>query len=154
MLTRKDPSEIDRSSGELNTIIGRGSVIEGTLTVQSSLRVDGKIIGTVQVADSLIVGKDGEIEGEVRVKNAVIGGKVKNKIVATGKVVLEAKSVVYGEVKTSRLVIDEGAVFEGKCVMGDESKAPLIAENTANRSGRPLGIGPEAANRQEAVMSR
>lgn len=154
MLTRKDPSEIDRNSGELNTIIGRGSVIEGTLTVQSSLRVDGKIIGTVQVADSLIVGKDGEIEGEVRVKNAVIGGKVKNKIIATGKVVLEAKSLVYGEVKTSRLVIDEGAVFEGRCVMGEDGKTPQITDNSANRSGRPVGIGPEAANRQEVALSR
>lgn len=147
MLTRKDPNEVDRNSGELNTIIGRGSVIEGTLTVNSSLRVDGKIIGTVQVADSLIVGKDGEIEGEVRVKNAVIGGKVKNKIIASGKVVLEAKSVVHGEVKTARLVIDEGAVFEGKCTMGEDGKAPLITENIASRSGRPLGTGPEATNR-------
>jgi len=154
MLTRKDPNEVDRNSGELNTIIGRGSVIEGTLTVQSSLRVDGKIIGTVQVADSLIVGKDGEIEGEVRVKNAVIGGKVKNKIIASGKVVLEAKSIVFGEVKTSRLVIDEGAIFEGRCTMGEDGKSPLITDNTANRSGRPLGLGPEAANRQEIAVSR
>ncbi len=154
MLTRKDPNEVDRNTGELNTIIGRGSVIEGTLTVQSSLRVDGKIIGTVQVADSLIVGKDGEIEGEVRVKNAVIGGKVKNKIIATGKVVLEAKSVVYGEVKTSRLVIDEGAVFEGRCMMSEDGKSPIITDNSANRSGRPFGMGPEAANRQELAISR
>jgi cytoskeletal protein CcmA (bactofilin family) len=154
MLTRKDPNEADRNSGELNTIIGRGSVIEGTLTVQSSLRVDGKIIGTVQVADSLIVGKDGEIEGEVRVKNAVIGGKVKNKIIASGKVVLEAKSAVYGEVKTSRLVIDEGAIFEGKCTMGEEGKSPLITESASNRSNRPLGIGAEVTNRQEMALSR
>ena len=152
MLSRKDPPEPERS-GELNTIVGRGSVIEGTLTVQSSLRVDGKIIGTVQVADSLIVGKEGEIEGEVRVRNAVIGGKVKNKILASGKVVLEAKSVVYGEVKTSRLVIDEGAVFEGKCTMSEEGKPQILGDNT-NRGTR-LGIaGMEVLSRPEVAASR
>ena len=90
MLTRKDPNEVERNSGELNTIIGRGSVIEGTLTVQSSLRV-----------------------------------------------------------KTSRLVIDEGAIFEGKCTMGEDGKSPLITDNAANRnvSGRPLGMGQEVTNR-------
>jgi cytoskeletal protein CcmA (bactofilin family) len=143
MLSRKDPPEQERS-GELNTIVGRGSVIEGTLTVQSSLRVDGKIIGTVQV---------GEIEGEVRVRNAVIGGKVKNKILASGKVVLEAKSVVYGEVKTSRLVIDEGAVFEGRCTMSEEGKPQILGDNT-NRGTR-LGIaGMEVLSRPEIAASR
>ncbi|MGH7492812.1 MAG: bactofilin family protein [bacterium] len=148
MLSRKDPAEAERGSGsgELNTIIGRGSVVEGSLTVQSSLRVDGKIIGSVNVGDSLIVGKDGEIEGEVRVKNAVIGGKVKNKIIASGKVVLEAKSIVYGEVKTSRLVIDEGAVFEGRCMMSEESKPAIVNDNSrANRPGAEIIGRPEVA---------
>ncbi len=151
MLSRKDPNEVERGgSGELNTIVGRGSIIEGTVTVQSSLRVDGKIIGTVNVADSLIVGKDGEIEGEVRVKNAVIGGKVKNKIIASGKVVLEAKSVVYGEVKTSRLVIDEGAVFEGRCLMSEEGKTTVVSDNL-NRNNRP---GAELIGRPEVAVAR
>ena len=152
MLSRKDPNEVERGggSGELNTIIGRGSVIDGTLTVQSSLRVDGKIIGAVNVADSLIVGKEGEIEGEVRVKNAVIGGKVKNKIIASGKVVLEAKSVVYGEVITSRLVIDEGAVFEGRCTMGEEGKTTVVGDNNT-RNNRP---GVEVLGRPEVAVVR
>jgi len=154
MLSRKDPPEVERgSSGELNTIIGRGSVIEGTLTVQNSLRVDGKIVGTVQVSDSLIVGKDGEIEGEVRVRNAVIGGKVKNKILASGKVVFESKAVVYGEVKTSRLVIDEGAVFEGKCTMSEEAKGSALVEN-AGRNTRPNSLGMEVLSRHEMAASR
>jgi cytoskeletal protein CcmA (bactofilin family) len=142
--------ERSAGSGELNTIIGRGSVIEGALTVQSSLRVDGKVIGSLNVADSLIVGKEGEIEGEVRVKNAVIGGKVKNKIIASGKVVLEAKSVVYGEVRTSRLVIDEGAIFEGRCAMSEEGKATAVNDNNT-RNNRP---GAEVLGRPELAVSR
>ncbi|MDZ7267922.1 MAG: polymer-forming cytoskeletal protein [candidate division KSB1 bacterium] len=153
MLTRKDNAEAERSSGELNTIIGRGSVFEGTLTVQSSLRVDGKVVGNVQVSDALIVGKEGEIEGEVRVRNAIIGGRVRNRILASGKVVLEAKSVVHGEVKTSRLVIDEGAIFEGRCTMSDDDKAASLPEN-ASRGNRPGTMNMEVMSRHEAAAAR
>ncbi len=107
------------TSGDLNTIIGKGSVIEGNLTVQSTLRVDGKVKGNITTSDSLVVGKEGDINGEVTVRNAIIGGKLRGKIHATGKVVFEANSVFNGEIKTGKLVIDEGARFEGVCSMSD-----------------------------------
>ncbi len=106
--------------GDLNTIIGKGTVIEGTIRIQNSLRLDGKVIGQVLTTDSLIVGKEGEIEGEIRVKNAVIGGLVKGQIFASGKVVLEARSVVTGEIKTAKLAINHGAKFDGHCLMTEE----------------------------------
>ncbi|MFQ5602159.1 MAG: polymer-forming cytoskeletal protein [bacterium] len=106
-------------SGNLNTIIGKGSSFEGTLKVQSTLRVDGSVKGNVTTSDSLVVGKEGAIDGEVKVRNAIIGGKLKGKLAATGKVVLEANSVFNGDLKTSKLVIDEGAIFEGNCSMAE-----------------------------------
>lgn len=110
----------DFSSGNLNTIIGKGSSFDGKLKVQSTLRVDGKIKGNITTSDSLYVGKDGDINGDVSVKNAIIGGKFKGKLHASGKVVLENNSVFSGELKTTKLVIDEGAVFEGNCSMSTE----------------------------------
>ena len=151
MLGKKDVVETDRS-GELNTVIGKGSVIEGLLTVQSSLRVDGRVQGQVQASDSLVVGKDGEIEGEIKARNVIIGGRVKNRILATGKVVLEAHAVVHGEVKTSKLVIDEGAIFDGNCAMSENGR-PLAAlqENAKpDERGRLFDFRP----RQEAVAGR
>ncbi len=129
MLSKRDLVENERS-GELNTIIGKGTVIEGLLTVQNSLRIDGRVTGQVQVSDSLVVGKEGEIEGEVKVRNAIIGGRVKNRVVATGKVVLESHAMVHGEVKTSKLVIDEGAVFDGNCAMSEDGRPLALPEQT------------------------
>jgi cytoskeletal protein CcmA (bactofilin family) len=111
------------NSGNLNTIIGKDSSIDGTLKVDSSLRVDGRVKGNVTTSDSLVIGKDGVINGDVVVRNAIIGGKLKGKLTASGKVVLEAKSVFNGELKTTKLVIDEGAVFEGSCAMSAEPAA-------------------------------
>jgi len=127
MLGKKDMDDFEKS-GDLNTIIGKGSAVDGTLKVQSSLRVDGRIKGQVSTTDSLVIGKDGEIEGEIRVKNAIVGGKIKGKIFASGKVVLESKSSFYGELKTSKLVIDEGAIFEGVCSMTDDGKMLALPE--------------------------
>jgi cytoskeletal protein CcmA (bactofilin family) len=119
---RKQEKVMDDNSkiGDLNTIIGKGTIIDGTVKVQSSLRLDGKVTGQVLTTDTLIVGQNGEIEGEVRVKNAIIGGFVKGQIFASGKVILEARSVVNGEVKTAKLAINDGARFEGHCVMTEE----------------------------------
>lgn len=129
MLGKRDVIENERS-GELNTIIGKGTVIEGLLAVQNSLRIDGRVTGQVQVTDSLVVGKDGEIEGEVKVKNAIIGGRVRNRVLATGKVVLESHATVHGEVKTTKLVIDEGAVFDGNCAMSENGRPLALPEQT------------------------
>jgi len=116
MLGKKDEAAIS-GSGDLNTLIGKGSVLEGKITVNSSIRVDGKIKGDLKTNDSLVIGKQGEIEGEIIAKNTVVGGKVTGKINAQGKVVLEANAIFKGEIKAARLVIDDGAVFDGQCTM-------------------------------------
>jgi cytoskeletal protein CcmA (bactofilin family) len=104
-------------AGELATILGKSSVFEGSITVEHSLRIDGTIKGDIKTPDTLVVGKDGEVVGNVTVKNLILGGKIKGTVVSNGKVVLESKAEFRGEIKTVRLVIDEGAIFEGKCSM-------------------------------------
>lgn len=103
--------------GDLNTLIGKGSYFEGNLKIEHSLRVDGKVKGNIRSSDSIIIGKDGEVEGEIYVKNAVVGGKIKGKLVASGKVTLESTSEFVGQLRASKLVIDEGAVFDGTSQM-------------------------------------
>ncbi len=121
---RKDDDTIAKS-GDLNTIVGKGSSLEGTLKVENSIRVDGRIKGHVTTTESLVIGKEGEIEGEIIARNAIIGGHVRGKISTTGKVVLETKAMFQGEMKTARLVIDDGAVFDGRCSMQKDGKLPF-----------------------------
>ena len=116
MFKDKDGNSFDLM-GDLNTLIGKGTTFEGNLSVQHSLRIDGKFVGNIKSTDSIIVGKEGIIEGEIDVKNAVIGGTVKGKITASGKVTLEATAVLVGKLKATKLVIAEGAVFDGNSQM-------------------------------------
>jgi cytoskeletal protein CcmA (bactofilin family) len=110
-------------TGELSTIIGRGSFVQGDLKVDHSLRIDGKVKGDVTSVDTLIVGAEGEISGNVTVKNLILGGKVFGSVVAPGRTVLESKSEFHGDLKTAKLTIDEGAIFDGKCSMSESGKA-------------------------------
>lgn len=103
--------------GELNTIIGKGSLVKGDLKVQNSLRIDGQVKGRIDATDTVVVGKDGRVVGEIYAKNVMLAGKVQGNVTAEAKVLLESKSSVTGDIKASRLVVDEGAFFDGKCSM-------------------------------------
>jgi cytoskeletal protein CcmA (bactofilin family) len=107
----------DNSAVKNLNLIGAGTTVEGKIRTQGSIRVDGKLTGEVHAAENLAVGITGEIEGTVNGRNVTVGGKVKGNITSVEKLVLESKAVVRGDVKASKLVIDEGAVFDGKVTM-------------------------------------
>ena len=108
--------------GELNTMVGKGSVIQGDMRVQNSLRVDGTVNGNITTADTIQIGRDGEVEGHIHARHAFVAGRVSGNLLTQGKVVLETKAVVLGDIRASRLVIEEGAVFNGKCIMKEEDR--------------------------------
>lgn len=92
-----------RTSREIN--------FEGTLTV------DGYLSGVVYSPEGiLILGENGEIDGDIFVKAAIIHGAVRGDIHATLKVELTTTCKVIGEIETLNLAIKPGAVFEGRCV--------------------------------------
>jgi cytoskeletal protein CcmA (bactofilin family) len=117
---KMDP-EMGKGS-KLATIIGKGTQVNGDLTVESSIRVDGKVTGNITVSDTLVLGKEGEVTGQVHAKFAMLGGKVHGNVNVANKVLLESNASVIGDIKASILVVDEGAVFDGKCSMRENGK--------------------------------
>jgi len=117
------------TSTQLN-FIGKGTVIEGSIRTESSLRIDGKVKGTVICKSTLTIGEPGMIEGDIEAQSAVISGQVKGKVIISEKVVLESKSSLIGDLKCRKLIIDEGAVFDGNASMV-ETSAKSAAPNTA-----------------------
>ncbi|HSG28700.1 MAG TPA: polymer-forming cytoskeletal protein [Candidatus Krumholzibacterium sp.] len=109
--------------GKMNSIIGNGCKIKGTIDVKDgTLRIDGEFEGTVNCPGTLVIGKDGKIKADMNVTSAVIGGRVTGNIDAKEKIELQAGSRLEGDIKTTRLVIDEGVFFEGSCKMSPDNK--------------------------------
>ncbi len=126
------------TEGKMNSIFGKGCKITGTVEVrEGTVRIDGEFDGTIDCPDTLVVGKDGRVKADVKVKQAVIGGTVLGNIEADDKIELQAGSRLEGDIKTKRLVIDEGVFFEGSCSMspdGTPSKSKIqIPEEEKNK---------------------
>lgn len=114
MIKKTNSSE---ANGLMNTIIGKDSVITGTLDIKGQLRIDGQVKGKVICSDCVTVGATGTVEADIEADTSIIAGHVIGNVVTTEKIELQAKCEMEGDLKTKSLVIEQGAVFCGACNM-------------------------------------
>ena len=107
---------VPAGSNELN-FIGAGTSLEGTIETNGSLRIDGRVQGTVKSSDTVTIGSGGEVKGDIFARNAIVGGKIEGNISVEEKLVLESTSVLTGNLRAGKLIIDEGAIFNGNSEM-------------------------------------
>lgn len=104
-------------AGELNGFLDAGSSIRGDLSFEDHFRVDGRIVGRIVSKGDLVVGEDGEVEGEVEVTNLYVFGTLRGKVKARKRVEISAGSKIFADIETETFDIDDGAQFEGHCKM-------------------------------------
>jgi cytoskeletal protein CcmA (bactofilin family) len=99
-------------------LVGKGTVFEGTIRAESDVRASGQIIGTLRVEGKAMISESGSVDGEIIATNADIAGRVQGEIEVEERLVLKETAQVDGNIKTDRLVVEEGAEFTGECQMG------------------------------------
>lgn len=108
------------SSTRVDTLIGKSSVINGDLIFSGGLHVDGKIVGNVIAEESsvamLILSENGSIEGEVKVPNMILNGKIIGDVFASNRVELASKAQVNGSVYYNLIEMAIGAEVNGGLV--------------------------------------
>ena len=105
------------------TFISEGTQITGEMSVEHDLRVEGAIKGAISVGGALVLGPTGRIDGDVVARSVTLAGHITGNIKAQEKLVLEGKSVLLGDLQTRELVIQEGAIFQGRCAMDANARA-------------------------------
>ncbi len=129
-------------------IIAEGTLFEGTMQADSDVRVSGRIIGKLKVKGRAVVAPEGVIEGEVAATNATIAGTVQGDLIVTERLMLATSARVEGTIKTGRLIVEEGAVFNGECQMGQPGQ--LRKKKTAPQGAAlPRRTDPPRDNRPE-----
>jgi cytoskeletal protein CcmA (bactofilin family) len=114
----------DIKEGKLSGFVGHGTSLTGDTTFQMMLRVDGHLTGTVSSdGGTLIVGNNGRLDANVSVGVANVNGTINGDITATEKIHLGRTARVVGNISTPKLVIEEGAIFEGGCTMLKERES-------------------------------
>jgi cytoskeletal protein CcmA (bactofilin family) len=116
------PAEGDVSQDELrDTIIAQGVKVEGDFKSKGNIIIEGMVSGSVKTENDLHVGEKAKISANLTVQNAHIAGEVQGNIKAKEKLELATTSRVYGDIEAKTLIINAGAIFNGKCAMTDES---------------------------------
>lgn len=106
-----------RGAGNIETLVGKNCEIKGNTRCKGSIRVDGRAEGNITSADGVIVGENAVIKGDIEAKHVIIGGRVTGDIIAHTKLELLPTGKLYGDIRTPRLSISEGVIFEGTCEM-------------------------------------
>jgi len=99
------------------SIIGPKANFQGTVNIKGSIRIDGKLKGNIVNCKSVIVGKEGKVTGDITAETVSVSGEVKGNITSTKFVEFLTKSKVSGNVNAVKILIEEGAFFDGKCSM-------------------------------------
>ncbi len=114
----------DIKEGRLSGFVGHGTVLSGETNFQAMLRVDGQLVGSVSSeTGTLIVGSNGQVDANVSVASAVVNGVVNGDIIASERVQLGRTARVVGNIQAPRMIIEDGAIFEGMCSMMGARKA-------------------------------
>lgn len=109
-----------KEEGQIN-IVAQGTSFDGKITSPGSLRVDGHVKGDIVLTGDLVIGPNGEINGNIDAQTVTVSGKISGNINVKNKLVLENKARIKGDIHAAKLIIDEGAVFDGKCEMSEDS---------------------------------
>jgi cytoskeletal protein CcmA (bactofilin family) len=112
--------------------------IKGSIRFQSELTIDGKVEGEINSNGILTVGENAEIKGEIKTKSVTVLGKVHGNITVEDRCELKSHAVLYGDLKASRLQIEEGATFVGKSEVTPNKVAmrqPEVVRAPAERTG-------------------
>ena len=120
---------------DMQAHLGQGSRVEGKLSFEGSVHIDGHIEGEINAQETVVIGETAELNAQIHANAVVVHGRVNGDITARKRVELRAPAKVVGNLTTPSLVVHEGVVFEGHCNMGG-------AEVRADRADKRIAIFP------------
>jgi cytoskeletal protein CcmA (bactofilin family) len=121
------------ASGSTVTIIAKTSHVEGEIKGAGEVRIEGTVKGKLDCSSSVLVAQGGYVDGELRAETIIVSGKVKGDALASQKIELTPTAEVKGNITAPRILISEGATFEGQVFM----------------TGKKSGEVPEPAKKEE-----
>lgn len=114
------------SPDRLNRLV-EGAIINGDITLDSSFRLDGKIIGNINCDGKFVLGDKGDVKGNIQCLEAEIEGRIEGDVHVKDLLVLRKTAVLTGTIQTSRIVIEDGAQIGGSIKTSDAPKSNITS---------------------------
>ncbi|OEK06866.1 bactofilin family protein [Roseivirga misakiensis] len=119
---KKSTNELSQTSN----IIGKSTVLDGSIESGGNIRVEGKVHGNAKAKAKFVMGSDAYVDGNVVARSGEVAGKVNGNIEISELLILKPTAVINGDILTNQLVVEPGATFNGGCKMGHLAKDIVI----------------------------
>lgn len=123
------------SSEKFDTLIGRTTTIQGTLTLLDSIRIDGRVVGNVESAPdckiAVAIGPTGEVTGDIKAHRVMVAGKVFGHIHAADRVEFQKDSLVQGDISYGSIAVEHGARLSGLVIQNQALDASASGAQAA-----------------------
>src|SRR5262245_27846291 len=106
---------------DFSTVIGPDATVKGTLVFEKAVRLHGRIEGNVSTPGRLHVAREGKVQGEVDASAIIIEGEVNGNLIASDRVEFKQTAHYEGDLRTTKLLVDSGAVFSGHVSVGPDA---------------------------------
>ena len=134
----------------VNSIVGEGTRFNGELDLNGLLRIDGDFTGSIKTTGKVLVGKNGRAECTINASTVVIGGAVKGNIYSSERVIVLSSGMILGNIYTPRLIVEEGVILDGECVIDDDYRKDSANAAVSDSSASEV---TDAAEKSEEVSS-
>ena len=104
--------------------------LKGTLKFSGELTFDGKLDGDIQTDGGLVLGDNAVIKGNLNVNTVVVRGKVNGNVIAKEKIEIKAKTELFGDIRATKLTVEEGVTFVGKTEVNPNKVSPTPSPRT------------------------
>lgn len=137
-------SATEQEHSKSSNIIGKGTQLEGSLSTAGNLRIEGKVKGSIHTKTKVVLSETSVVEGDIIAQNAEIGGEVHGTVRVASLLNLKPTALVHGDIITSKLMLEAGARFNGKCNMGGNVKTEEPTSTKEKNS-----VTPKASTQKE-----
>jgi cytoskeletal protein CcmA (bactofilin family) len=103
-----------RSENSHNAVLGKSVIVKGQIISREDLTIDGEVEGTVELHEHrLTIGGNGRVKASVKARELVVLGTIQGDVETTDKIDIRKDAKLVGDIKTARIVIEDGAYFKG-----------------------------------------
>ena len=135
------------AGGGFGGFLVEGTEIDGEVRFTDELRIDGKISGRILSSQGrLIVGENGVVNADIEVGSATIGGAISGTLSAAQRVEILSTGRVSGDIFTPALIIEEGAIFEGRCEMAAAASAATEGKSSKKKQAEEKQVAAGVAS--------
>ncbi len=133
------------SSNSSKNVLNSDVELKGTLKFSGELTFDGKLDGDINSEGTLQLGDNAVVRGNIMANSVIVRGKVNGNISAKDKIDIKSKTELFGDIRSPKLVIEEGVTFVGKTEVNPNKVTPAAAPPT--RAGETTKPEPALAKR-------